>query len=42
MFDAWSPDLPAKPSSLSAAPPRLTQRGRRQRSRQITARWNCR
>jgi len=21
MFDAWSPDLPAKPSSLSAAPP---------------------
>ena len=23
MFDAWSPDLPAKPSSLSAAPPTL-------------------
>lgn len=27
MFDAWSPDLPAKPSSLSAAPPTAVTAG---------------
>ncbi len=27
MFDAWSPDLPAKPSSLSAAPPTSVSAG---------------
>ena len=27
MFDAWSPDLPAKPSSLSAAPPAAMSAG---------------
>lgn len=27
MFDAWSPDLPAKPSSLSAAPPSALYNG---------------
>ena len=27
MFDAWSPDLPAKPSSLSAAPPTAMNAG---------------